>query len=198
MAQKVALPEAAMAVEREGGVIGNLALKTQAAEPPIGKIEMHLLTQAALGANGEAIADDQDSNHQLRINRGATNLAVEWLQLAAHVTQIKEPVNLAKDVIRRNVLIKTEIVEQPLRCRLRPHHRSALPRKSRRRRNHAAQSQSTPTKSTQSARSRHGESEGGDVGDVRASAAEQEASRRTPSSQIRSLLRTAKIARYCT
>jgi hypothetical protein len=27
MAQKVALPEAAMAVEREGGVIGNLALK---------------------------------------------------------------------------------------------------------------------------------------------------------------------------
>jgi hypothetical protein len=50
---------------------------------------------------------------------------VERLQLPPHVTQIKEPFNPAKDVIPRNVLIQTEIVEQSLRCCLRPHHRSA-------------------------------------------------------------------------
>lgn len=46
-------------------------------------------------------------------------------RLPPHLTQIKEPVNLAKEVIVGNVLIQTKIVEQSLRCRLRPHHRSA-------------------------------------------------------------------------
>jgi hypothetical protein len=50
---------------------------------------------------------------KLRINRGTANVAVERLQLPPHLTQIKEPA--AKDVILRNVLIQTKIVEQPLR-----------------------------------------------------------------------------------
>jgi hypothetical protein len=66
---------------------------------------------AALRADGEAIPDDEHPDHQLRIDRGAANAAVERLQLPPHVTQIKEPFNPAKDVILRNVFIQTEIVE---------------------------------------------------------------------------------------
>ena len=83
---------------------------------------MHLFTQSPLGADGEAIADNEHPDHQLRIDRGTPNVTVERLQLPPNLTQIKEPINLAKDVISRNMLIKTKIVEQSLRCRLRPHH----------------------------------------------------------------------------
>jgi hypothetical protein len=72
---------------------------------------MHLLAEAALGADGKAITHDQHPDHQLRIDRGAANVAVERLQLPPHLTQIKEPFNPAKDVILRNVFIQTEIVE---------------------------------------------------------------------------------------
>jgi hypothetical protein len=51
-----------------------------------------------------------DPDHQLWIDRGPANVGVERPQLLPHLTQIKEPVNLAKDVIPRNVLIQTKIV----------------------------------------------------------------------------------------
>jgi len=38
---------------------------------------MYLLAQAALGANAEAIADEQHPDHQFRIDRRSADLAVE-------------------------------------------------------------------------------------------------------------------------
>src|SRR6266446_6743318 len=86
---------------------------------------MDLLAEAALGANGEAIADDQDSDHELRIDRGPANRAIERLQRLPYIAQIKEAVDPPQQMIIGNVILQAEVIEKLLRCRLRPHHRSA-------------------------------------------------------------------------
>ena len=57
-------------------MVGNVAVQTQSAEPPVGQIEADLLAQPPLGTNAKAVADEQYPHHQLRINRGASNIAV--------------------------------------------------------------------------------------------------------------------------
>jgi hypothetical protein len=48
----------------------HVPLKTQAAEPAVSQVEVHLLAQAALRSNAEAVAHDQHPQHQLGIDRG--------------------------------------------------------------------------------------------------------------------------------
>lgn len=121
--QDVALPEPAMAVARKGGMVRNLGVQSQTAEPSIGEVEMNLLAEPPLGPNAHAISNDQHPHHQLGSDRGATDGAVEWLQLRAHARQIEELVDPSKLVVVRDVIIETEIVKQPRRCHLRSHHR---------------------------------------------------------------------------
>jgi hypothetical protein len=49
-------------------MVGHLVAQIEPAEPAIGKVEMHLLAQAPLRADAEQIADEQHSEHQLRID----------------------------------------------------------------------------------------------------------------------------------
>ena len=85
---------------------------------------MHLLAQPPLGADADAVADDQHPDHQLRIDRGPADLAVERPQMLARSGQIDEPVDRAQQVIGRHVPLEAELVEQRL-LRHRPlaHHR---------------------------------------------------------------------------
>ncbi|MCP2082227.1 UNVERIFIED_ORG: hypothetical protein J2W74_003413 [Methylorubrum zatmanii] len=43
------------------------AVEPEPAEPAVGNIEMDLLAQAPLGANAEAVADEQHADHQLGV-----------------------------------------------------------------------------------------------------------------------------------
>ncbi len=123
-AQQVAIAEAPVAVLREGRVVGHVAVQPQPAEPAIGQVQMHLVAQPALGPDAHAIADDEHPDHQFRIDRGATRLAVEGLQLLADARQVHEPVDRAQQVICRHMPLQAEAVEQRL-LRYRPlaHHR---------------------------------------------------------------------------
>ncbi len=58
-----------------------VALQSETAEPAIGKVQVDLLAQPTLGADAEAVANNQHPDHQFRIDRGATNLAVKWPQM---------------------------------------------------------------------------------------------------------------------
>ena len=81
LAQQIAVAKAAVPVLREGGVIGDVAFQIEPAEPAIGEVEMHLLAEPTLGANAEAITDDQHPDHQFWIDRGPADLAVERPQM---------------------------------------------------------------------------------------------------------------------
>jgi len=82
-----------MPVLREGGMIGHIAVEPEPAEPPVGQIEVDLFAQAPLGADTEAVADDQHPDHQLRINRRPSQRAVERRELAAQFRQVDKAVD---------------------------------------------------------------------------------------------------------
>src|SRR5207248_1437807 len=74
--------ETAMAVLREGRMIGHLAVEPEPAKPAIRQVEVHLFAQPPLRADAEAIADDQHANQQLWIDRRPADLTVEGHQLS--------------------------------------------------------------------------------------------------------------------
>jgi hypothetical protein len=74
-----------MPVHREGGVIGDIAVESEPAEPPVRQIEVDLFAEPPLGVDTEAVVDDQHSDHQLGINRWPSQRAVEWRQVAAQL-----------------------------------------------------------------------------------------------------------------
>jgi uncharacterized Zn-binding protein involved in type VI secretion len=51
-------------------------------EPSVSQMERDFLAQLALRGDAVAVTDDQHSHHQLRINQGASRVAVKGRQLA--------------------------------------------------------------------------------------------------------------------
>ena len=133
LAQKIALAKTAVAVLGERRMIGDVAVEPQATEPAIGKVEVDLVAQPPFGANAEAVADNEHPDHQLRIDRRATRLAVVRLQMRSNLRKVDEPVDPAKQVIVGDMPLKAEAVEQRL-LHHPPfaHHRPNLPRPRRR------------------------------------------------------------------
>ena len=95
-------------------MIGDVAVEPQATEPAIGQIEMDLLAQPTLRTNAEAVADDEHSDHQLGIDRGPPDVTTIGPQVRSNVGQVEEPVDLAQQMIVRDMPLKAEAVEQRL------------------------------------------------------------------------------------
>ena len=112
LAQQVALTEAPVPVLGEGRVVRNLAVQPQAAEPAVGEVEVDLLAEPALGADAEAIADQQHADQQLGIDRGTSDRAVEGSKMRPHALQIDEAVDRPKQMILGHVPLERELVEE--------------------------------------------------------------------------------------
>jgi len=108
-------------------VIRHIGLEAEPAEPPVGQVEMNLLAQSTLGADAVAVAHQQHPDHQLRVDRGAADVAVIRSQVTPHSRQINEAVDLPQQVIPRYVSLDAEAEEQRL-LHHRPlaHHRPNL------------------------------------------------------------------------
>jgi hypothetical protein len=59
-------------------------------------MEVDLVAQPPLGADPEAIADNQHPDHQLRIDRRPARLAVVGFKMRPNLRQIDKPVDLAR------------------------------------------------------------------------------------------------------
>jgi len=71
-----------------------------------------------------AVADDQHPDHQLRINRRSTDLAVKRRQLAPHPVQFNKPVDRSQQMLCRHVTFERKFIEQRTLLDLPlPHHR---------------------------------------------------------------------------
>ena len=122
--QQVALTKAAVAVLREGRVVGHRAIEPELAEPPVRQVEVHLLAQPPLRADAEAVADDQHADHQLRIDRGPTNGAVKRRQFSPQPIELNKPINRPQPVSCRHVPFERKLVKQrALLDSSFPHHR---------------------------------------------------------------------------
>ena len=66
-------------------MIGDITVEPEPAEPSVRQIEVDLFAEAPLGADADAATDDQHSDHQFGIDRGATHRAVERREVAAQL-----------------------------------------------------------------------------------------------------------------
>ena len=71
--QNVAVAEAAMMVDREGRVIRNAILKTEAAEPLIGQVQLDLLAQAGILVNVHSVLPSSFCFSKHRLLRPGSN-----------------------------------------------------------------------------------------------------------------------------
>ena len=70
-----------------------LTIPARLKKPAVGEVQVDLLAQPPLGANAKAIADDQHPDHQLRVNRGPTHLAVKRRQLAPQSVEVDRSID---------------------------------------------------------------------------------------------------------
>src|SRR5205814_2202000 len=112
--QQIAVAEAAVAVLREGRMIGHFAVETQSTKPAIRQVEVHLLAQSPLRANAKAVADDQHANQQLRVDRWPTHLAVERRQFLPQPVEFDEAIDRPQQVLLRHMPFERKLVKQSL------------------------------------------------------------------------------------
>src|SRR5271169_3411499 len=93
-------------------MIGHATIEPKPTKPSICQIEMDFLAQAPLGADAEAVPDDEHPDHQLGINRWPSQRAVERCELAAQFRQVDKTVDRPQQMIRRHMCIEREVVEQ--------------------------------------------------------------------------------------
>ncbi len=67
--EDILVAKALIAGAGESGVIGDLVLDAEAAEPAIGEVHLNLPAECALRADREHIPEDEHPDHQLRIDR---------------------------------------------------------------------------------------------------------------------------------
>ena len=126
VAEGIALAEAAVPVLGEGRVVGDGVVEVETAEPAIRQVQADLLAEPTLGSNAEAVADDQHSDHQFRIDRGAAGVAVERCEVMPQLAEVEEAVDGSQQVSARHVLLQVERVEElVLPAALLTHHRCA-------------------------------------------------------------------------
>lgn len=77
-------------------MIRHLAYQAEAAEPAVGRIQVHLLAQAPFRANAIAVTHNQHAEHDLGIDRGTAGMAIEGGKVVAEFAQIEQGINLAQ------------------------------------------------------------------------------------------------------
>src|ERR1700730_3521438 len=92
----------------EGRMVGNAAFPSQPTKPAVCQVEIDLLAQPPLRADAEAVTHDQYADHQFRIDRGASDCAVERRQLLSQRAEVDKPVDLAQQVIDWNPILKAK------------------------------------------------------------------------------------------
>ena len=75
---------------------------------------MHFLAETPLGADAQAVADQQHADHQLGINRGSAGGTIVAGQVLAQPGAVDEAVDAPQQVIGRDVVLEPELIEQAL------------------------------------------------------------------------------------
>jgi hypothetical protein len=77
-------------------------------------MKFDLLAQPPLEADAIAVANNEHSDHQLRVDRGPADVAVERRELLAKIDQHPRDdwIETAQEMTRWNVFFKVEKVEQ--------------------------------------------------------------------------------------
>ena len=106
----------------ERGVMRNLLIESQPGEPAPRQMHAQLFHQLALAGDAVQIADQQNAQQQFGVDRGPPGLAVAVLQPLAHKLEADVLVDQPQQMVFRNVVFQTEVIEQRFRAVVLPHH----------------------------------------------------------------------------
>ena len=82
---------------------------------------MGLVAKPALRADAVAVAHQEHADHQLRVDGGPPDRAVERRQLGPQPRQVQCPIKPPEQVVRGDVPLQAELVEEPRPLDLTPH-----------------------------------------------------------------------------
>lgn len=87
---------------------------------------MDLIAQPTLGSDAHDISHHKHAHDQFRINRRATQMAVERHELRANDINVEKTIYLAQNVVGGHMRVQIEVIKQPRRSLLNTHHRQIL------------------------------------------------------------------------
>jgi len=120
------LREALVVGARECGVIGDLVLDAEAAEPMVGEVQLNLAAECAFRADREHIAENEHPDHQLRIDRRPPCMGVVRRQLTVDPGEIQHRCDTSNLMVIRHHRVEIERIQQlALIVLAPPHHRTA-------------------------------------------------------------------------
>src|SRR5260370_39612909 len=85
--------KAPVAILRKGAVVRNFRIKPETCEPAPGEMHAQFLNKLALAADAVQMANQQNAQQQLWINRRTTSIAIAILQSLAHETEVNMLIN---------------------------------------------------------------------------------------------------------
>ncbi len=89
----------------------DLLIETQPREPAPGQVHAQFFHQFALAGDAIQIADQENAQQKLGINRGAAHLAVAVFQLLADEGKADVLFNQTQQVGFRNLIFQAKVVE---------------------------------------------------------------------------------------
>jgi hypothetical protein len=93
-------------------VVGHFAIQAETAEPAVRQVQVDFLAQPPFRADAKAVADDQHPDQQLRIDRWAAFLAIEWRQPPPQLAEFHEPVDRAQQVPLGHMTVERKLAKQ--------------------------------------------------------------------------------------
>jgi len=103
-------------------VLRNLLIEAQSGEPPPRQMHAQLFHQLPFARDAIEIADQQHTQQQFRVDGWPSHVAVRVLQLCSNKVEVDVLINLAQQMIFRNLIFEAEVVKQRLPAGMVSHH----------------------------------------------------------------------------
>src|SRR3974390_1843007 len=93
-------------------MIRHCPIEAEPAEPAISQVEGSLFPEATLRSDAQDRADQQHPDHQLRVDRGASDAAIERRQIPPDLFKVDKSIDRPEQMVGWNVPLERELIEQ--------------------------------------------------------------------------------------
>src|SRR5262249_95382 len=108
-------------------MVGQPPVKPEPGEPAIGQVHPDVVQQPPFTGDPAEVADLQQTQEDLGVNRGAPGLAIKTLQPGADEAEIHVAIDQPEQVRLGDLILEAEVVEERLLAVLLTHHRERPP-----------------------------------------------------------------------
>src|SRR5258708_6794626 len=112
MLEQLRFLEASVTIFRKRRVMRNFLVESEASKPAPRKMHAQLLDELTLAGYSVQIANQQNTQQELRIDGWTASIAIAILQPVTHKAEVDIPIDQSQQVILCNLIFQSEVVEQ--------------------------------------------------------------------------------------